>query len=737
MSTRSSPARRRSRWSTSSPTRTCPGHATRSAARTSRSCSAAGITVISTLNIQHLESVNDVVEQITGVKQRETIPDAIVRRADQVELVDMAPEALRRRMAHGNIYPPERVDAALGNYFRPATWRLCVSWRCCGSRIESRRASRTTATGTGSTAPGRRANGSSSRSRLGGRRSSDPSGSAHGGPRARGSHRRSRCVVDGRAAGPRAALERQKLLVEELGGTVKEVAGDDVGETLVAAGEVPQRHPDRARLDAALTLCAAHARIRDQSGHPCLGDRHRRPRDRPRGDRSVDRATATAAPPRGAAEEKGRPGVRSGRDRLAAADDSDRPASSPSGPPEHLAPLPSRRRSGLRRRRALAGTRRSVGGVPARELVLHASGAHLHDLRGRQLRGADRVPRRGCRRQRLRRARVAALCGRSTCASRERGPRPSRRLVERADPARDAAPRPRPPQRFTPSSSGDRLGGRGAPRRVRSRRRRDLRSESHSTISTSSLCTAANSPATIGGFSMLSRPRSPPPSRSRSSRRRSARSARSWLRGMRVRPSSRRRDKDFWRPPTGCGGSSRKTRRPRTLWSSATAASTSRCSAGTSSISGGSRVGSCRSRSKTSRSRPYSWRQSPTDVSTPTGSRSMPPPSCLRSSADAALLRRALVEAIVEALDASPPDMRVRVIAGAVWPGVDVRIIDRRPQSRRPGKAATPGAGAFVAQAFVIAIRGQVEIDETPGGGTTLVIRLPAADPVTIPGTRA
>ncbi|WP_375478483.1 DUF4118 domain-containing protein [uncultured Jatrophihabitans sp.] len=78
----------------------------------------AGIDVISTLNIQHVESLNDVVEAITGVPQRETVPDAIVRAAEQVELVDMAPEALRRRMAHGNIYPAERVDAALGNYFR-------------------------------------------------------------------------------------------------------------------------------------------------------------------------------------------------------------------------------------------------------------------------------------------------------------------------------------------------------------------------------------------------------------------------------------------------------------------------------------------------------------------------------------------------------------------------------------------------------------------------------------------
>jgi two-component system sensor histidine kinase KdpD len=78
----------------------------------------AGVDVISTVNIQHLESLNDVVEKITGVPQRETIPDAVVRAADQVELVDMTPEALRRRMAHGNVYPPEKIDAALSNYFR-------------------------------------------------------------------------------------------------------------------------------------------------------------------------------------------------------------------------------------------------------------------------------------------------------------------------------------------------------------------------------------------------------------------------------------------------------------------------------------------------------------------------------------------------------------------------------------------------------------------------------------------
>ena len=78
----------------------------------------AGINVISTVNLQHLESLNDVVERITGVVQQETVPDPVVRAADQIELVDMAPEALRRRLAHGNVYPPERIDAALGNYFR-------------------------------------------------------------------------------------------------------------------------------------------------------------------------------------------------------------------------------------------------------------------------------------------------------------------------------------------------------------------------------------------------------------------------------------------------------------------------------------------------------------------------------------------------------------------------------------------------------------------------------------------
>ncbi|MFL6117789.1 MAG: ATP-binding protein [Catenulispora sp.] len=79
---------------------------------------AAGIDVVTTVNVQHLESLNDAVAKITGVPQRETVPDEVVRAADQIELVDQAPEALRRRMAHGNVYKAEKIDAALSNYFR-------------------------------------------------------------------------------------------------------------------------------------------------------------------------------------------------------------------------------------------------------------------------------------------------------------------------------------------------------------------------------------------------------------------------------------------------------------------------------------------------------------------------------------------------------------------------------------------------------------------------------------------
>jgi len=77
----------------------------------------AGIEVISTCNVQHVESIADAVETILGVPVRERIPDAVVRAADEIELVDMSPHALRQRMRHGNVYPPERATIALERFF--------------------------------------------------------------------------------------------------------------------------------------------------------------------------------------------------------------------------------------------------------------------------------------------------------------------------------------------------------------------------------------------------------------------------------------------------------------------------------------------------------------------------------------------------------------------------------------------------------------------------------------------
>ncbi len=78
----------------------------------------AGIAVITTVNIQHIESLADAVERITGVGVRERVPDWVVRKADQIELIDSSADQLRRRMLHGNIYPAEKVPGALNGFFR-------------------------------------------------------------------------------------------------------------------------------------------------------------------------------------------------------------------------------------------------------------------------------------------------------------------------------------------------------------------------------------------------------------------------------------------------------------------------------------------------------------------------------------------------------------------------------------------------------------------------------------------
>jgi two-component system sensor histidine kinase KdpD len=80
---------------------------------------AAGIDVITTVNVQHVESVKDLVEKVTGIVVRETVPDKELDSADEIQYIDITPEALRKRMRHGNIYAKEKVETALANFFRP------------------------------------------------------------------------------------------------------------------------------------------------------------------------------------------------------------------------------------------------------------------------------------------------------------------------------------------------------------------------------------------------------------------------------------------------------------------------------------------------------------------------------------------------------------------------------------------------------------------------------------------
>lgn len=91
---------------------------------------ASGLDVYSTVNIQHLESLNDLVAQLTGVVVRERLPDRVLERADEVVLVDVTPETLQERLRGGKVYASEKVGQALANFFSAATWWPCGSWPC-------------------------------------------------------------------------------------------------------------------------------------------------------------------------------------------------------------------------------------------------------------------------------------------------------------------------------------------------------------------------------------------------------------------------------------------------------------------------------------------------------------------------------------------------------------------------------------------------------------------------------
>jgi two-component system sensor histidine kinase KdpD len=234
----------------------------------------AGIDVMSTVNIQHIESLGDVVEQITGVQQRETIPDAVLRRADQIEVVDLAPQALRDRLADGVVYPAARIDAALSNYFRlgnlTALRELALLWLAdeVDSALQRYRAEHGIA-GTWE-----------ARERVVVALTGGPEGETllrrgariaarSGGGELSAVHVSSQ---DGLREAAPGALASQRALVEQLGGSYHQVVGDDIPRSLVefARGENATQLvigvSRRSRLAALLTGPGIGATVIRESG---------------------------------------------------------------------------------------------------------------------------------------------------------------------------------------------------------------------------------------------------------------------------------------------------------------------------------------------------------------------------------------------------------------------------------------------------------------------------------------
>jgi two-component system sensor histidine kinase KdpD len=254
----------------------------------------AGIDVITTVNVQHIESLGGVVEQITGVAQRETVPDAVVRGADQVEVIDLSPQSLRDRLSAGLVYPAERIDAALSNYFRlgnlTALRELALLWLAdeVDSALKSYRAEHgiegtwqarervvvaLTGGAEGETPPRRGA-------RIAARSAGGELLAVHVSSQ------------DGLSSGDPGALAAQRALVESLGGTYHQVVGDDVPRALVEfarsanASQLVIGVSRRGRLMAALTGPGIGATVVRESGdidvhivtHAAAGDRYRLPR---------------------------------------------------------------------------------------------------------------------------------------------------------------------------------------------------------------------------------------------------------------------------------------------------------------------------------------------------------------------------------------------------------------------------------------------------------------------------
>ncbi|MFF2453291.1 ATP-binding protein [Isoptericola sp. NPDC058082] len=254
----------------------------------------AGIDVLSTVNIQHIESLNDVVQKITGVAQQETIPDAVLRAADQIEVVDLAPQALRDRLSSGVVYPAERVDAALSNYFRlgnlTALRELALLW--LADEVDAALQHYRTEHGIDSTWEARErvvvtlTGGPEGETLL--RRGARIAARSAGGDLL-AVHVTSQDGLRGATPG---ALARQRMLVEELGGTYHQVVGDDVPTALVEfargvnATQLVIGVSRRGRVAAALSGPGIGATVTREAGnidvhivnHAAAGGRARLPR---------------------------------------------------------------------------------------------------------------------------------------------------------------------------------------------------------------------------------------------------------------------------------------------------------------------------------------------------------------------------------------------------------------------------------------------------------------------------
>ncbi|BDZ47938.1 hypothetical protein GCM10025867_01790 [Frondihabitans sucicola] len=234
----------------------------------------AGVDVISTVNVQHIESLSDVVEQITGAPQRETIPDAVLRGADQIEVIDLAPQALRDRLAEGNVYPAARIDAALSNYFRlgnlTALRELALLWLAdeVDSALKAYRAEHGID------------NKWEARERVVVALTGGPEGETliRRGARIAARSSGGELIVvhvsrqDGLADAHPGALAAQRTLAEKLGGSYHQVLGDDIPRTLVEfaksqnATQLVIGVSRRGRIAAALTGPGIGATVIRESG---------------------------------------------------------------------------------------------------------------------------------------------------------------------------------------------------------------------------------------------------------------------------------------------------------------------------------------------------------------------------------------------------------------------------------------------------------------------------------------